>query len=95
MKYYYKIKCKNCDTRYNIPTSQEVFKTFQEFIQFRVAVSTTSFIHNCEGHEYGVGEIIGMEFKEGDGKSPEYPKIFDDPGSMPPGQLSDIPPRGN
>ncbi len=99
MQYSYKVNCKNCGVHYKVKTEQKAFQTFQVASQRNNVVNVSSFIHNCDGHEYGVGEIIGMEFKE----NTKIPKTGPEgregmnidqgpPPEMPPGQLADTPP---
>lgn len=63
MKYYYIAKCKQCGETYQIDTIKDNFATFQLAEERNATVKALSFIHNCEGHIYGVAEITGVSFE--------------------------------
>lgn len=84
MRYYYLVKCKNCGTAYQIESSKEAFDTMKVAADRNQTISSSSFIHNCGAHIFGVGEITGIEFREekpkplisGHGKKPELPDLL-------------------
>lgn len=64
MRYYYLVKCRNCDTAYQIESSKEAFDTMKVAEERNQTIKSSSFIHNCGAHVFGVGEITGIEFRE-------------------------------